>query len=217
MALKTHQVEFIELALKYQVLSFGHFTLKSGRESPYFYNAGLFNDGAALSALGRIYAQTIEDSDISFDVLFGPAYKGIPLVTCTAQALLDQHGHNFPYCFNRKEVKDHGEGGQTVGAPLSGRVLVIDDVMTAGTALRETDQLLKAHPATLAGMVVALDRQERAQGTLSAVQQVQMDYQIPVCPIIRLTDIISYLQQDTKYAQVLVAIQKYRETYGVGE
>lgn len=208
------QHDFIRLCLDLGVLRFGEFKLKSGRMSPYFFNAGLFNTGRALAELGRHYAQTIQTSNVSFDVLFGPAYKGIPLVAATAIALADHHGRSLPWSFNRKEAKDHGEGGLIVGATLGGRVLIVDDVMTAGTALREALQIIEAHGAVPAGVVIALDRQERGTGELSAVQEVQSRYGLPVHSILKLADLIDYLERETAPEQ-LAAMRRYRDAYGV--
>lgn len=205
---------FISLCLELGVLRFGEFKLKSGRISPYFFNAGLFNSGRALAGLGRAYAQAIVQGGLSFDVLFGPAYKGIPLVASTAVALADQHGRSVPWSFNRKEAKDHGEGGVIVGAPLQGRVLIVDDVITAGTAIREALDIIRTAGAQPVGVVLALDRQERGQGTLSAVQEVEQTLGLPVTSILKLTDLISYLQATGNAAQ-LAAVQKYRSEYGV--
>ncbi|MET0984174.1 MAG: orotate phosphoribosyltransferase [Steroidobacteraceae bacterium] len=205
---------FIRLCLDLGVLRFGEFKLKSGRTSPYFFNAGLFNTGRALAELGRCYAQTIQSSGIVFDLLFGPAYKGIPLVAATSIALADHHGRSLPWAFNRKEAKDHGEGGTIVGANLGGRVLIVDDVMTAGTALRESLQIIETHGAVAAGIVIALDRQERGTGELSAVQEVQTRYGLPVHSILKLADLISYLEQQSDPGQ-LEAMHRYREEYGV--
>ena len=209
-----NQLDFIRLCLDLGVLRFGEFKLKSGRLSPYFFNAGLFNTGRALAELGRHYAQTIVSAGFTFDLLFGPAYKGIPLVAATAVALADHHGRSLPWAFNRKEAKDHGEGGSIVGANLGGRVLIIDDVMTAGTALRESLQIIEAHGAVAAGIVIALDRQERGTGELSAVQEVQTRYGLPVNSILTLADLIGYLEQQGVPAQ-LEAMRRYREEYGV--
>ncbi|HKQ82761.1 MAG TPA: orotate phosphoribosyltransferase [Steroidobacteraceae bacterium] len=209
-----NQHDFIRLCLDLGVLRFGEFKLKSGRMSPYFFNAGLFNTGRALAELGRYYAQTIQSSELLFDLLFGPAYKGIPLVAATAVALADHHGRSLPWAFNRKEAKDHGEGGSIVGASLGGRVLIVDDVMTAGTALRESLQIIEAHGAVPAGVVIALDRQERGTGELSAVQEVQSRYGLPVHSILKLSDLISYLEQQSDPGQ-LEAMRRYREEYGV--
>src|SRR5688572_608396 len=186
---------FINLCLELGVLRFGEFKLKSGRLSPYFFNAGLFNSGRALAELGRHYAAAIEADKLDCDVLFGPAYKGIPLVSTTAVALADGHKRNLPWAFNRKEAKDHGEGGSIVGAPLRGRILIIDDVITAGTAIRESVNIIRAAGAEPAGVVLALDRQERGQGELSAVQEVEQVLKIPVTSILNLADLIIYLEQ----------------------
>jgi orotate phosphoribosyltransferase len=205
---------FIDLCLELGVLRFGEFKLKSGRLSPYFFNAGLFNSGRALAELGRAYAQAIQSSGMQFDVLFGPAYKGIPLVSSTAVALADHHGRSVPWAFNRKEAKDHGEGGNIVGAPLRGRVLIVDDVITAGTAIREATDIIRGAGAEPVGVVLALDRQERGQGSLSAVQEVEQTLQLPVTSILRLADLIDYLRQSGDAAQ-LAAIERYRGQYGV--
>ncbi len=211
------QKAFIEFVIRHEILRFGSFTLKSGRTSPYFFNAGLFNTGEALSFIGNSYAAAIAQSGVDYDLLFGPAYKGIPLVSVTAAALAQQHGINKPYCFNRKEAKDHGEGGLTVGAPLQGRVLIVDDVITAGTAIREVMELLQRTGATPAGIVVALDRQERGTGRLSAIQEIREQYQIPVISIIALEQIIAYLgrQENPALAGHLADVQRYRDEYGV--
>ncbi|MAT92517.1 MAG: orotate phosphoribosyltransferase [Halioglobus sp.] len=212
----SYQTEFIELARQYDVLKFGEFTLKSGRISPYFFNAGAFDSGAALAALGRCYAQCIVDAGVEFDVLLGPAYKGIPLAAATAVALADAHGRDVPFAYNRKEAKAHGEGGNLVGAPLAGRVLVIDDVITAGTAVREVIGLIEAAGAALAGVVIGLDRQERGSGELSAVQEVERTSGAPVFGIITLADLIEYLQASgAGPAGALVNMQDYRSRYGV--
>jgi orotate phosphoribosyltransferase len=207
---------FIDLCLQLGVLRFGEFKLKSGRVSPYFFNAGLFNSGRALAELGRAYAQAIQNAGIEFDVLFGPAYKGIPLVATTAVALNDHQGRDTPWAFNRKEAKDHGEGGNIVGAPLRGRVLIVDDVITAGTAIREATDIIRGAGAQPVGVVLALDRQERGQGPLSAVQEVEQTLQLPVSSILRLTDLIEYLKRSGDAAQ-LAAIQRYRSEYGVAD
>ncbi|MGH8370135.1 MAG: orotate phosphoribosyltransferase [Gammaproteobacteria bacterium] len=212
--MQDYRHEFLDFALKRGVLRFGEFTLKSGRKSPYFFNAGLFNSGAMLAALGRFYAQTVMDSEIQFDMLFGPAYKGIPLATVTAAALAEQHGRDLPWCFNRKEAKDHGEGGNLVGAPLTGRVLIVDDVITAGTAVREAVDIIRTAGATPVGLVIALDRQERGQGTRSAIAEVQAAHGIEVAAIARLTDIIAWLEQRADMAPALDAVRAYREQYG---
>ncbi len=213
--MQTYQREFIELALEADVLRFGEFSLKSGRTSPYFFNAGLFNTGRALAKLGEYYAQTIIDNDIQFDVLFGPAYKGIPLASTCAIALSEKHGRNIPYCFNRKEAKQHGEGGRLVGAPLTGKVLIIDDVITAGTAITESMDIIKTNGAEAAGVVIALNRQERGKGDVSAIQEVEQNYGIPVVSIVSLEHLIAYISQQEKYAIHLDAIRAYRQEYGV--
>ncbi|MDP4650749.1 MAG: orotate phosphoribosyltransferase [Haliea sp.] len=214
--MNTYQQEFIELARRHDVLKFGAFTLKSGRVSPYFFNAGAFSSGAALATLGRCYAQSIVDAGLEFDVLLGPAYKGIPLAAATAVALADKHGRDVPFAYNRKEVKAHGEGGVLVGAPLQGRVLVIDDVITAGTAVREVITLIETAGAQLAGVAVGLDRQERGSGDRSAIQELEQEQGIPVLSIINMGHIIDYLEAaGGTYAEVLVAMQAYRQRYGV--
>lgn len=209
------QREFIELALDHDVLRFGEFTLKSGRTSPYFFNAGLFNTGARLAGLGRFYADAITASGVEFDVLMGPAYKGIPIASAAAVQLAELHGRDVPWCFNRKEAKDHGEGGVIVGSPLAGRVLVVDDVITAGTAIREVMEILAAHDATCAGVVVAVDRQERGQGALSAIQEVERDFGVPVISIISFDLIIEYIEESGRHAEHLTAVRAYREEFGV--
>jgi len=214
--MQPYQTEFIELARGNDVLKFGEFTLKSGRISPYFFNAGAFDSGAALAALGRCYAQRIVDSGVEFDVLLGPAYKGIPLAAATAIALADEHGRATPVAYNRKEAKDHGEGGILVGAPVSGRVLVIDDVITAGTAVREVIGMLDTAGAELAGVIIGLDRQERGAGELSAIQEVEQTYGVPVLSIIGMGHIIDYLERaGGEYADALNGMREYRERYGV--
>lgn len=213
--MKAFQIEFIEFALSRQVLKFGSFTLKSGRTSPYFFNAGLFNTGGDLAKLGRFYAAAIQDSGIAFDVLFGPAYKGIPIATTTAVALAEHHDRDVPYCFNRKEAKTHGEGGNLVGSALQGRILLVDDVITAGTAIRESMQIIQAQGAELAGVLIALDRQERGQGELSAIQEVERDFGTQVISIIGLNDLINYLQGKPELAAHLDAVTSYRAQYGV--
>jgi orotate phosphoribosyltransferase len=204
---------FIDLCLELGVLRFGEFKLKSGRLSPYFFNAGLFNSGRALAELGKHYATAIQNAAIECDVLFGPAYKGIPLVATTAVALADSHGLSLPWAFNRKEAKDHGEGGSIVGAPLRGRVLIIDDVITAGTAIRESIEIIRAAGGEPIGVVLALDRQERGQGELSAVQEVERLLKLPVTSILKLQDLITYLE-GTGDAQQLDALRRYRAEYG---
>ncbi|MDC9620393.1 orotate phosphoribosyltransferase [Xenorhabdus sp. XENO-7] len=213
--MKAYQREFIELALKKQVLKFGEFTLKSGRQSPYFFNAGLFNTGRDLALIGRFYAAALLDSGISCDLLFGPAYKGIPIATTTAVALAEHHDIDMPYCFNRKEAKDHGEGGSLVGSPLQGNVVVVDDVITAGTAIRESMEIIKQHGATLSGVILCLDRQERGRETLSAIQEVERDYHCKVFSIITLNDLISYLRENPDMQPHLAAVEAYRREYGI--
>jgi orotate phosphoribosyltransferase len=210
-----YQRQFIEFALKVGVLQFGEFTLKSGRKSPYFFNSGLFNTGAALAQLGRAYAQAIVNSGIAFDMLFGPAYKGIPLVSAVSIALADHHGRDVPYAFNRKEAKDHGEGGTIVGAALKGRVLLIDDVISAGTSVRESVQLIERAGATLSGVMIALNRQERGQGALSAIQEVEQSLHIQVGSIIALDQLVEYLAQQPGQDDALRRIKEYRAQYGV--
>ncbi len=213
--MKAYQREFIEFALEKQVLKFGEFTLKSGRTSPYFFNAGLFNTGRDLAKLGRFYAAALADSNIDFDVLFGPAYKGIPIATTTAVALADHHDIDTPYCFNRKEAKDHGEGGNLVGSALEGRIMLVDDVITAGTAIRESMQLIQANGAELAGVLVAIDRQEKGKGELSAIQEVERDFGCAVISIVSLTDLISYLEEKGDATEHLEAVKAYRASYGI--
>ncbi len=215
MALASYQTAFIDLAIGEEALKFGEFTLKSGRASPYFFNAGKFATGGALAALGRCYAEAIVNSGLAFDVLFGPAYKGIPLAVATAVALAEHFDRNVPYCFNRKESKDHGEGGALVGAPLHGRVLIVDDVITAGTAIREVMGILAAHGATAAGVVVGLDRKERGQTARSALEEVAVEHAIPVISIIEIDHLISYLEGDADRQDMLGAITAYRDKYGV--
>ncbi|MBA6253016.1 orotate phosphoribosyltransferase [Colwellia sp. MB3u-55] len=217
--MKDYQREFIEFALAKEVLRFGEFTLKSGRTSPYFFNAGLFNTGGDLARLGRFYAQALVDSTIAFDLLFGPAYKGIPIATTTAVALADHHGMDMPYCFNRKEAKTHGEGGSLVGSPLQGKIMLVDDVITAGTAIRESMEIIKAHGAQLSGVLIALDRQEKGQGELSAIQEVERDFGTQVIAIVTLADVVTYLEENLALqpalAKSLASINKYRENYGI--
>lgn len=213
--MKPYQQDFLSFALEQGVLRFGEYTLKSGRISPYFFNAGLFQTGSALSRLGQFYAQAIVESGLQFDMLFGPAYKGIPLAAAVSIALYEKHGLDYPYAFNRKEAKDHGEGGTIVGAPLKGRVLVIDDVMTAGTAIREAAAIVSGQGAQLAGVAISLDRQERGQGQLSAVQEVKANFGVPVISIVGLGDVIQHVQDSVSDASLLAAIQSYREQYGV--
>jgi len=213
--MQDYQRDFLQFALDQDVLRFGEFTLKSGRVSPYFFNAGLFNTGAALARLGRYYAQTIVDSGVRFDVLYGPAYKGIPLAAVTAAALYDRHGVDIPYAFNRKEAKSHGEGGSIVGHPLEGDILIIDDVITAGTAIRESMDIIAAEGAKPAGVVIALDRQERGKGERSAIQEVEADYGMPVAAIVRLAELIEFVEQRGDANEHLQAIQAYRAEFGI--
>ncbi len=213
--MQNYQREFLNFALEVGVLRFGEFTLKSGRISPYFFNAGLFNTGASLARLGRYYAQAIVDSGIEFDLLYGPAYKGIPLAAVTCVALADHHGRDIPYAFNRKEAKDHGEGGSIVGSPLQGRVLIIDDVISAGTSVRESVEIILENGATPAGVIIALDRQERGQQDRSAIDEVEARFGMPVASIVRLEHLIAYLTEKPGSADALARIQAYRERYGV--
>jgi len=205
---------FIEFAIDRKVLCFGEFKTKAGRLSPYFFNAGLFNDGDALRRLGQFYAKAILAAELPFDMLFGPAYKGIPLVSSIAIALAEM-GHNYPFCFNRKETKDHGEGGIQVGAPLTGRVLIADDVISAGTSVRESVDLITHANATPCGVVIALDRMERGTRALSAVQEVQQAHDMPVISIINLNDLMHYLQTNNRHIQHLQAVEQYRQQYGI--
>ena len=209
-----YQRELIDFALAREVLRFGDFTLKSGRQSPYFFNTGLFNTGEALRRLGAAYAQRAIEAELSFDMLFGPAYKGIPLVSAVSIALAAEHGVDCPWAFNRKEAKDHGEGGVIVGASLTGRVLVVDDVISAGTSVAESVALIESAGAQLAGVLVALDRQERGDGPLSAVQAIRTQYQIPVHSIVTLDDLIDYIGHDPGAGETLAALAQYREDYG---
>lgn len=215
--MQEYQKAFIDFVVKHQILRFGEFTLKSGRVSPYFFNAGLFNTGEKLGFLSRCYAEAIESSELDYDVLFGPAYKGIPLAASTALALAGEHNTDKPYCFNRKEAKDHGEGGSIVGAALSGKVLIIDDVITAGTAIREAVEIIQGNGASLSGIAVAMDRQERGTGSNSAIQEIEENYQIKVISIITLQHIIDYLAQSdsAELSSHLDAVTAYREEYGV--
>ena len=213
--MRDYQKAFIEFALSREVLRFGEFTLKSGRVSPYFFNAGLFNTGSALARLGQYYAETIIESGLDFDVLFGPAYKGIPLAAACSVALADHHQQDVPYSFNRKEAKAHGEGGNIVGSPLQGRILIIDDVITAGTAIRESMQIIDAAGAKPAGVLIALDRQEKGRGELSAIQEVEQEYGIPVLSIIKLENLVTYLEQQPDMQTNLAAVKTYREKYGI--
>ncbi len=213
--MQAYQRDFIRFAIERGVLRFGEFTLKSGRVSPYFFNAGLFNSGLALAQLGRFYAAAVVESGIAFDVLFGPAYKGIPLAAATAVALAEQHQLDMPWCFNRKEAKAHGEGGSLVGAPLQGRVLIVDDVITAGTAIREVMQIIQSQGAQAAGVLIALNREERGQGALSAIQEVERDFAMPVVSIVSLAQVLEYLAEDAELKQHLPAVQAYRAQYGI--
>ena len=210
-----YQSQFIQLALSCQALKFGEFTLKSGRQSPYFFNAGQFQTGAALAQIGRFYAQALIDANIRFDMIFGPAYKGIPLATTTAVALADHHNCDVPYCFNRKEAKGHGEGGVLVGAPLQGRVVIVDDVITAGTAVREVLEIIDAAGAIPAAIVIGLNRQERGQGELSSIGELVQLTGVPVVSIINLGHILAYLAADPSQAALVASIELYRKTYGV--
>ena len=213
--MQAFQRRFIELAVAREALRFGRFELKSGRISPYFFNAGSFCDGGSAATLGQCYAAAIAAAEFDFDFLFGPAYKGIPLVVATAIALAEHHGRDLPWCFNRKETKDHGEGGNLVGAALNGRVLIIDDVITAGTAIREAVEIILGAGATIGGVVIALDRQERGQGATSAIQEVEETLGIRVTSIIKLEHLLEYLQTKPGHEQDVAKIQAYRELYGV--
>ena len=216
MRMTAYKTEFLELALELGVLRFGEFTLKSGRVSPYFFNAGLFNSGYAAAKLGRCYASAITSLDLKFDMLFGPAYKGIPLVVLAAAQLASNFDEDYPFAFNRKEPKDHGEGGSIIGAPLAGRVLILDDVITAGTAVREVLDLVRGAGATPAGVLVALDREEVApKEKISAVRKLEQELQVPIRSIVTLTDLIDHLEEDKEYEQHLPAVRAYRNRYGV--
>ncbi|AYQ55932.1 Orotate phosphoribosyltransferase [Bathymodiolus thermophilus thioautotrophic gill symbiont] len=212
--MELYQKDFVDFMLEIGALKFGEFTLKSGRISPYFFNAGAFNTGEHLSKLGKFYAQAIQESDLDFDVLFGPAYKGIPLATATAMALNDSFNQNIPYSFNRKEAKTHGEGGDIVGHPLTGNILIIDDVITAGTAIREAMAIIKANGATAKGVIVAVDRQEKGKGEQSAIQEVEQNFGIQVLSIISLSHLVDYLKQGNDQA-LIERIESYRNQYGV--
>jgi orotate phosphoribosyltransferase len=211
--MQAFQSEFLDYCLQRGVLKFGEFTLKSGRISPYFFNAGLFNTGADLAALGNYYAEAIQHAQVDFDLLFGPAYKGIPLAAITASALYQRHQRDIAYAFDRKEAKDHGEGGVTVGAPIQGRVMIIDDVITAGTAIRHTMQLIESLGARVSAVTIALDRQEKGQGEQSAIQEIEA-LGVKVIPIIRLVDILQYLEKNNQTGH-LQAVSAYRECYGI--
>lgn len=213
--MNNHSHAFFQLAIQQQALRFGEYTLKSGRISPYFFNAGLFNDGSSLGQLAKLYAHTIAESGVEYDVLFGPAYKGIPLVAATSVALSELTGKNVPWCFNRKEAKDHGEGGTLVGSELQGNVIIIDDVITAGTAIREAMGLISAQGANLAGIAIALDRQERGQGEKSAIQELQEAHDVSVMPIATLSDLMGYLEAHAPSPEVFEQVKQYRDTYGV--
>ena len=213
--MQTYQREFLDLAIARKVLRFGEFTLKSGRVSPYFFNAGLFDSGRALCSLGRCYAAAAARAGLSFDLVFGPAYKGIALAALTAAALADRHDMECAYAYNRKEAKSHGEGGSLVGAPLKGRVLIVDDVITAGTAIRETLQLISDEGATTAGVLIALDRQERGIGTQSAAQEISSEFGIPVVSIVGLTELLAYTREHESLSGEQVRLQQYRDRYGV--
>ena len=215
--MQAYKKEFLELALELDVLKFGDFTLKSGRQSPYFFNAGLFNTGYAAAKLGRFYSAAISESDIEFDMLFGPAYKGIPLATLAASSLAEHRDIDVPYAFNRKETKSHGEGGSIVGAPLAGRVLIVDDVITAGTAVREACQIIASAGADVAGLVIALDRQEVGKGSRSAVQELEQTLRIPVISIVKLEDLVDLLEETSEYAEHLQPVLDYRRRYGIDQ
>ncbi|MDX2312950.1 MAG: orotate phosphoribosyltransferase [Gammaproteobacteria bacterium] len=210
----SYQQEFIRFALQHGVLRFGEFVLKSGRTSPYFFNSGLFNSGGSLARLARFYAEAITASDLGFDMLYGPAYKGIPLVAAVAMALNDEHGRDLPYCFNRKEAKDHGEGGITVGASLSGRVVMVDDVISAGTSTRESVAIIRAAGAVPVAAAVSLDRQERGNGRLSAIQEIEEEFGLRVVSIIRLEDLVEFLANSAEMKDELQRLRAYRERYG---
>lgn len=213
--MRAYKQEFLDLALELGALRFGEFTLKSGRVSPYFFNAGLFNSGYAAAKLGRYYASAIAASKIEFDMLFGPAYKGIPLVALAAAALAEHHDVDVPYTFNRKEAKGHGEGGLIVGAPLSGRVLIVDDVITAGTAVREANQVIQAAGAEAAGLVISLDREEVGRDSRSAVQEVEQTLGVPVVSIVQLEDLVDLLEDSAEFGASLKPVLEYRQKYGV--
>ena len=213
--MENYKQQFIEFALARQVLKFGEFTLKSGRISPYFFNAGLFNQGADLARLGEFYAAALQDAGLQYDMIFGPAYKGIPIATAVSIALFNRFDINKPVCFNRKETKDHGEGGNLIGSPLRGRVLLVDDVITAGTAIRESMQIIQANEAQLSAVLIALNRQERGNGELSAIQEVERDYQCDVLSIIDFADLMAFIETQPEYQQYLPAMRAYREQYGI--
>jgi orotate phosphoribosyltransferase len=213
--MRAYKSEFIELALEIGVLKFGQFKLKSGRISPYFFNSGLFNTGYSAARLGRYYAAAARASGIDYDMLFGPAYKGIPLVALTAAALAEHHDLDLPFCFNRKEIKDHGEGGAIVGAPVSGRVLIVDDVITAGTAIRESVEVIRRGGGQPAGVLIALDRQEKGSGDISAVQEVERNYAVRVASIVNLDDLVEHLEGNAEFGRFLPLMADYRQRYGV--
>tara|TARA_B110000977_G_scaffold162177_1_gene207467 strand:- start:1431 stop:2078 length:648 start_codon:yes stop_codon:yes gene_type:complete len=213
--MKTYQQQFIKFALETGVLRFGSFTLKSGRISPYFFNSGLFNTGSSLARLGQFYAQAIVETDLEFNIIFGPAYKGIPLASSATIALAEHYQRDVPYVFNRKELKEHGEGGQLVGAELKGKVLIIDDVISAGTSVGESVAIIRAQNATPAGVIIALDRQEKGQTEQSAIEQVERKYKIPVISIICLDDLLAYLESNRTLVAHIPAVKAYRAQYGV--
>ncbi len=218
--MQDYQLEFIEFAIEYKVLCFGEYTLKSGRQSPYFFNSGLFSDGYSLSRLGHFYASAIQAANVEYNMLFGPAYKGIPLASAVAMSLADTHGINIPCCFNRKEAKDHGEGGITFGAPLKGNIMIVDDVISAGTSINLSVEIIKQANATATAFAIALDRQERGKGSkdktgLSAVQEVEQRHQIKVVSIVTLENIVEYLEKDPNMIENLARIRRYHELYGV--
>lgn len=213
--MENYKQQFIEFALARQVLKFGEFTLKSGRVSPYFFNAGLFNQGADLARLGEFYAAALQDAGLQYNMIFGPAYKGIPIATAVSIALFNRFDINKPVCFNRKETKDHGEGGNLIGSPLHGKVLLVDDVITAGTAIRESMQIIQANEAQLSAVLIALNRQERGNGELSAIQEVERDYQCDVLSIIDFADLMAFIETQPEYQQYLPAMRAYREQYGI--
>ena len=213
--MESYKQQFIEFALARQVLKFGEFTLKSGRVSPYFFNAGLFNQGADLARLGEFYAAALQDAGLQYDMIFGPAYKGIPIATAVSIALFNRFDINKPVCFNRKETKDHGEGGNLIGSPLRGKVLLVDDVITAGTAIRESMQIIQANEAQLSAVLIALNRQERGNGELSAIQEVERDYQCDVLSIIDFADLMAFIETQPEYQQYLPAMHASREQYGI--
>jgi orotate phosphoribosyltransferase len=216
--MKAYKTEFLELALELEVLKFGQFTLKSGRVSPYFFNAGGFNTGYAAAKLGRIYAAAVASLDIKFDMLFGPAYKGIPLVVLAAAALAEHHDLDYAYAYNRKETKDHGEQGKSIGAPIAGRVLILDDVITAGTSIREVSEVIRSAGGTPVGVLVALDREEvGTRAGIPASQQMEAEIGIPIRSIVSLTDLLDHLEESREYAAQLPAVRAYRHRYGVSD